>query len=497
MPSPPDALAHRLLRTGLRGAARVRRGAVEAHAALQGWAAWAVDPGGPGPAIAPLLSAAIGAAAPPPSVTIHAVGRSCGSAVACLVDDLSDRFAHRWPEPDHARMAAGLFVGSLALGCAGLVGVVSVAVPTPAVHLQRLATVVNLTDAEPATADTLATTTSAGRSTETTTTAASARPPTVGSGATPSGEAAAVPTAEADPVVPVTTTDAPAGARPPTGRGGLPVGKGMWIWLEDRADGGRPDAIVARAQVTGLTHLYVRTGTLKGGFVAGPFLDRLLPAAHAAGLRVYGWDFPYLDRPGDDVSRALAAITYMTPDGHRIDGFAADIESSHEGTNNTTEYMTAYATWLRQNVGPDYPLIATVPNPTPSRLRQGFPYDAILPSFDAVAPMVYWMNRDPASDVANAIAFFAPWGKPVFPIGQAYDGGPEGGPPGVPDRKAIIRFLQYADAGGAAGVSFWSYQHATQDVWDAVRDAGEFRLDSAGRTPRGSRPGWCGRTRRC
>ena len=65
--------------------------------------------------------------------------------------------------------------------------------------------------------------------------------------------------------------------------------------------------------------------------------------------------------------------------------------------------------------------------------------------------MVYWMNRDPATDVANAIAYLSQFGKPVFPIGQAYDGGPEGGPPGVPGREAIIRFMQYADGAGGDG----------------------------------------------
>jgi hypothetical protein len=263
----------------------------------------------------------------------------------------------------------------------------------------------------------------------------------------------------------------------------------MWIWMEDRADGGDPEAIVARAKATGLTHLYVRTGTLKGGFVGGPFLDRLLPIAHANDIRVYGWDFPYLDRPGDDVNRALAAINHTTPDGHRIDGFSADIESTHEGTNNDLEYVNAYCSWLRQNVGDDYPLIATVPNPTPAKQKAGYPYATIVPYFDAVAPMVYWMKRDPASDVANAVSFLSQFGKPVMPIGQAYDGGPEGGPPGVPPRESIIRFLQFADGAGGAGVSFWSYQHATPDVWDAVRDAAEFRLEAGGANGDGLSPG--------
>ena len=250
--------------------------------------------------------------------------------------------------------------------------------------------------------------------------------------------------------------------------------------MEDRADGGDPEAIVGRARAVGLTHLYVRTGTLKGGFIGGPFLDRLLPVAHANGIRVYGWDFPYLDHPGMDVERAMAAIRHTTPDGHRIDGFSADIESTHEGTNNDIEYVNAYVTWLRDNAGPDYPLIATIPNPTPIKVATGFPYATIIPKFDAVAPMVYWMNRDPGADVANAIAFLAPFGKPIFPVGQAYDGGPEGGPVGPPGRDATIRFLQHAEAAGASGISFWSYQHATQEAWDAIRDAAEFRLGVGG-----------------
>ncbi|MDQ3943959.1 MAG: hypothetical protein M3357_02145, partial [Actinomycetota bacterium] len=192
---------------------------------------------------------------------------------------------------------------------------------------------------------------------------------------------------------------------PPPRAPALPRGKGMWLHRLEWAAGGDPAALVAHAKAVGLTHLYVRTGTLKEGFMAGPFLDRLLPVAHANGIRVYGWDFPYMSHPGSDVNRALAAITYRTPDGHRIDGFAPDIETKFEGVNENVEHVTAYVTWLRQNVGDDYPLIAVVPNPTPGRVARGYPYAQIVAPFDAVAPMVYWMDRDPAAEVSAAIAY--------------------------------------------------------------------------------------------
>ena len=500
-----ERLAEHLYRRAFRALAALRRAGGDVLAAAHGLAAWTVDPQCPEPAVAPDLAAAIGAAAPAPPV-LATVGRALGDGGRRVVDDVAVRFAHRWEEPEQARMAAGLFVGSLALSCAGLVGIVTVAAPEPAVHLQRLAAIVNLVEApmpvpagddggegeqaagdaagpgEAVAADTEAVAATEPGSEATSTTAAAASPSADAGAAAPSAPPVAAP--------PVTASAAPiaAEATPPAKRGGLPIGKGMWIWMEDRADGGDPAAIVARAKATGLTHIYVRTGTLKGGFIGGPFLDRLLPVAHANDIRVYGWDFPYIERPGDDVNRALAAINHTTPDGHRIDGFSADIESTKEGTSGNLEYIHAYCSWLRQNVGPDYPLIATVPNPTPGKVKAGFPYDVIIPHFDAVAPMVYWMNRDPATDVANAVAYLSQYGKPVFPIGQAYDGGPEGGPPGVPGREAIIRFMQYADGAGGAGVSFWSWQHATPEVWDAVRDAAEFRLEAGGPNGDGLNP---------
>jgi hypothetical protein len=249
----------------------------------------------------------------------------------------------------------------------------------------------------------------------------------------------------------------------------------MWIWLPDRAEGGDPAAIVARALQSGLSHIYVRTGSSRQGFNAGPFLDAVLPAAHAAGLRVYGWDFPELVDVGADVARAGQAMTYRTPTGHRIDGFVADIETQSEGTNLSAETAVGYSNGIRGVAGPSYPLIACVPRPS-DRMIATYPYAAILGAYDAVAPMVYWLNRQPDSDVAAAVTWLAQFGKPVIPVGQAYDGAAEGGRPGPPTADEINRFLQAAEASGATGVSFWSWQHASPEIWQAIAGAGQFTI---------------------
>jgi len=267
----------------------------------------------------------------------------------------------------------------------------------------------------------------------------------------------------------------------PTARGPLPVGKGMWMWLPEKVEGGNPEATVRRAQEMGLSHIYVRTGSSKMGFYAQQYLNDFLPRAHAAGIRIYGWDFPYLFDPAADVARSMQAITYTTPDGHRIDGFAPDIETRGEGVNIGAPQAAAYTNGLRAAVGPGYPLIAVVPRPNPALVT--YPFAEVIAPFDAIAPMVYWMNRDPGADIAGAMTHLSQYGKPIIPIGQAYDGQGEGGPPGVPSRGQIQRFMQVAEEHGAIGVSFWSWQHANAEAWDAIRDGHWFTLPA---TPDGA-----------
>lgn len=246
------------------------------------------------------------------------------------------------------------------------------------------------------------------------------------------------------------------------------TGKGMWLHWVDRAEGGNPTAIVAKAKAVGITHVYVRLGSSHRGFYAQADLDGLLPAAHAAGLKVVGWDFPYLIDPVADAHRALAEIAYTTPTGQRIDGFSADIETASEGVRLTAAAADAYGATLRQLVGPAFPMIATVPRPVPGR---SYPYVEASRYFDVIAPMVYWMHHDSAATVAAAMDALAPLGKPIMPIGQAYDGALDGGPPGPPSKDAVLRFISTAAAKGATGVSFWVWHHATPDHWTAITES--------------------------
>jgi hypothetical protein len=248
----------------------------------------------------------------------------------------------------------------------------------------------------------------------------------------------------------------------------------MWVYKPERSEGGNAIAMVNRAKEVGLTHIFLRTGSSWDGFQNATFLDWLLPLAHQNGIKVYGWDFPQFVDLNADVNRAMMALNHVAPGGNRLDGFAADIETQSEGTEINAHVATAYGIMMRQHVGPSTLLISVVPNPTPQKLVE-YPYDAVVGNFNAIAPMVYWLNREPGTDTANAMQFLHRYGKPLLPIGQAYDGGPEGGRPGVPPPAELLRFMEVANQYGAVGISFWSWQSANGSVWDTLRAAPFFK----------------------
>ena len=205
-------------------------------------------------------------------------------------------------------------------------------------------------------------------------------------------------------------------------------GKGMWLttWRTSHVD---VPKVVAQAKAAGLTSLWVRTGGYKQGYYGNLILRTLLPAAHAAGLKVIAWDFPSMSDPQNDATRARAVLKY-TVDGQQVDGFSPDIETISEGTFNNPKRIRYYLSLVRR-AARGRPVVATVMRPTTYQLTT-YPYAAEAPYVDAFAPMVYWSCNEPGNPALQSISLLKPFGKPVTVIGQAYDMADEGGRHGVP-----------------------------------------------------------------
>jgi hypothetical protein len=106
------------------------------------------------------------------------------------------------------------------------------------------------------------------------------------------------------------------------------TGKGMWIWEWSQTESGNARAVVNRAVSAGLSQIWVRVGDSPDGFYGAAELDALVPAAHAAGISVIAWGFPYLYDPIGDAAWTESILAWRSPGGERVDGFSAYIERS-------------------------------------------------------------------------------------------------------------------------------------------------------------------------
>jgi len=243
------------------------------------------------------------------------------------------------------------------------------------------------------------------------------------------------------------------------------AGKGMWVWKYRQTEGGNADAIVARAVAAGLSQLWVRIGDSRDGFYGADALAALVPAAHARGLAVIGWGFPYLWDPVGDAGWTADALAWRGPGGARLDGFSPDVEESTEGVVLTEARVRLYLGQVRQAAG-NRLVVATVYRPTDAQWAV-YPYSAMAPYVDAFAPMVYWGCTEPGEAASQALDRLTGL-RPVHLIGQAYDMADEGGRTGPPSADETRRFLDVARRGGAVGASFWVWQDIGEEQWAAM-----------------------------
>ncbi len=261
----------------------------------------------------------------------------------------------------------------------------------------------------------------------------------------------------------------------------MPIaGKGMWFtnYLPHHSDVG---ALVQAAKLAGVTHLYAEVAISQYGFFGQNTLDRLLPAAHAAGIAVIAWIYPDLTNIAADVRMTQAVGSYVSSSGDHVDGVATDIEDVDD-----TATVFSYGQLVRALLGPHTLLVAAVYHPF---AQPYYPYAAIAASWNVIAPMDYWHSLDlpdySASDVRRFItdsvttiraAMTGVLGTttmslPVEELGQTYDmySGDGTGGLAAPTGAEIQADMQTARALGCIGVSFFEWQTATQAEWASIK----------------------------
>lgn len=255
------------------------------------------------------------------------------------------------------------------------------------------------------------------------------------------------------------------------------AGKGMWFtnYLARHSD---MAALMRAAKLAGITHLYAEVAISRYGFYGRNSLDRLLPAAHAAGISVIAWVYPTLDNVAADARMTQQVASYVTPSGDRADGIATDVEEVDD-----TASVYTYGQLVRALLGPDILLVAAVYHPFAETY---YPYAAIAESWNVLAPMDYWHSRSSHQYTPDEVARFVgnslttiqaaatilggAESMPIEELGQTYDmySGDGAGRHSAPTAAEITADMATARQFGAIGVSFFEWQTTTFDEWSAV-----------------------------
>jgi hypothetical protein len=119
-------------------------------------------------------------------------------------------------------------------------------------------------------------------------------------------------------------------------------------------------------------------------------LDAILKAAHQNNIKIIGWSYCYLRNITSDVGKFVEPALYVSPDGEKLDGMAADIEE-----NYSLATVKSYTDKIKSKLPKNYPLIAIVFSP---EIKANYPWEYIANNWDVLMPMTYWHGLKARND---------------------------------------------------------------------------------------------------
>lgn len=271
----------------------------------------------------------------------------------------------------------------------------------------------------------------------------------------------------------------------------LASGKGMWLYwsvnpLDDDYYGKLdPQTVVQQAVHAGLHYVELRTAYGAHWLIppeAKPTIDAIIDGLAAHGIVPMGWTVPR-EVTFEDLAASMRTIDYRTTSGTPLRGIALDLERGDDFLGADPHGLAAlwmYEHYLRQAVGPNYLIVATVEDPTFEHLdNTKYPFREIARDADVLQPMAYWrmMTRHANESVLTPdfvrsqmqrvyTTLLAQAGRtmPVSIGGQTTAEGRNGFPPA----DELTASLAGSKAAGAIGECFFDWNGTQQYQWDAI-----------------------------
>ncbi|MDO8612647.1 MAG: LysM domain-containing protein [Dehalococcoidia bacterium] len=238
------------------------------------------------------------------------------------------------------------------------------------------------------------------------------------------------------------------------------AGKWVWVWNWRRCDGGDPAKVAARLRTAGCRGALIKAHDGPRWFDQGRPWREIAAALKAEGLAAGGWAYLYGRDPAGEARLVGETVSYGG-----ADLFVLDVEAEFEGQPQAAEELCRR---VREQVGPAYPLYYS--SFAITRYHRSFPYASFDKHCHGAAPQVYWNAfRWPVGQAVRwTYEDYAALGTPpqrLFPVAGLYSG--RGVP--YPAPADVAAFAAAAARSGSPGISFWSYEHMNDEMWDAVR----------------------------
>jgi hypothetical protein len=254
-------------------------------------------------------------------------------------------------------------------------------------------------------------------------------------------------------------------------------GLGTWVDIYDGPVYAAPDRVAQRIAARGVKTVWVETANDSASVdVVNPAqLGRFVDALHARGVRVVAWYLPGHVKPGVDLRRSLAMLSFRTSTGGAFDGVALDIESTKvRNVALRTSRAVALARQVREAAG-DTPLAIVPFNPRGLERRPAtwprFPWVQLAASADAFAPMIYTGGALKGFDatygyVTRALRLLrAQTGDPDVQIHVAGGVADRLGPDELAGFVAAVE-----DDGSTIGVSLYDWMTTPPRAWKALAE---------------------------
>lgn len=237
------------------------------------------------------------------------------------------------------------------------------------------------------------------------------------------------------------------------------AGKWVWVWNWRRCDGGDPDHVAERLKAAACAGAIVKAFDGPRWFGQGTAWREIARALKERGVAVGGWGYAYGDDSSGEAQRAIETVQYG-----EADLLVLDVETEFKGRPEAAEELCRR---IREAVGQDYPLYFS--SFAIARYHSTFPFEVFRRHCTGAVPQVYWNAfRWPVGEALDEMyQDYAALGIPperVFPVGGLYAEGTVRHP--FPEE--VQEFIRTASARGSRGVSFWSYEHMSDEMWQAA-----------------------------